>query len=75
MFLKKGGGISRIGVMKKDRGGWYVFRHYNPAIKEHLLFCNHLPDLEDFSIATTTNNSFKVTSMEISSQKKSLWCG
>ena len=33
------------------------------AIKEHLLFCNHTPDLEDFSILAT-NNDFKVTLME-----------
>ena len=31
------------------------------AIKEHLLFCNHTPDLEDFSILATNNNDFKVT--------------
>ena len=31
------------------------------AIKEHLLFCNHAPDLEDFSILATNNNDFKVT--------------
>ena len=34
------------------------------AIKEHLLFCNHTPDLEDFSILATNNNDFKVTLME-----------
>ena len=34
------------------------------AIKEHLLFCNQSPDFEDFSILTTNNNDFKVTSME-----------
>ena len=35
------------------------------AIKEHLLFCNHTPDFEDFSIlATNNNNNFKVTLME-----------
>ena len=31
------------------------------AIKEHLLFCNHTPGLEDFSILATNNNDFKVT--------------
>ena len=31
------------------------------TIKEHLLFCNHTPDLEDFSILATNNNDFKVT--------------
>ena len=34
------------------------------AIKEYLLFCNHAPDFEDFSIFTTNNNDFKVTLME-----------
>ena len=31
---------------------------------EHLLFCNHAPDFEDFSTLTTTNNDFKATLME-----------
>ena len=34
------------------------------AIKEHLLFCNHTLDFEDFSILATNNNDFKVTLME-----------
>ena len=34
------------------------------AIKEHLLFCNHSPDFEDFSFLTTKNNDFKVILME-----------
>ena len=34
------------------------------AIKEHLLFCNHTPDFEDFSILATNNNDFKFTLME-----------
>ena len=34
------------------------------AIKEHLLFCNHKPDFEDFSILATNNNDFKVKLME-----------
>ena len=34
------------------------------AIKEHLLFCNHTPDFEDFSILATNNNDFKVTLIE-----------
>ena len=34
------------------------------AIKEHLLFCNHAPDFEDFSILATNNSDFKVTLME-----------
>ena len=33
------------------------------AIKEHLLFCNHSPDFEDFSILTTNNIDFKPTLM------------
>ena len=35
-----------------------------PLIKEHLLFCNHTPDFEDFSILATNNNDFKITLME-----------
>ena len=34
------------------------------AIKEHLLFCSHAPDFEDFSILATNNDDFKVTLME-----------
>ena len=34
------------------------------AIKERLLFCNHTPDFEDFSILATNNNNFKVMLME-----------
>ena len=34
------------------------------AIKDHLLFCNHAPDFEDFSILPTSNNDFQVTLME-----------
>ena len=34
------------------------------AIKEHLLFCNHTPEFEDFSILASKNNDFKVTLME-----------
>ena len=34
------------------------------AIKEYLLFCNHTPELEDFSILATNNNDFKFTLME-----------
>ena len=36
----------------------------NSVIKEKLLFYNHLPDFEDFSILTTNDNNFKVTIME-----------
>ena len=36
----------------------------NFAIKEHLLFCSHTLDFEDFSILATSNNDFKVTLME-----------
>ena len=34
------------------------------AIKEHLLFCNHAPDFEDFSILATNNNDFNITLKE-----------
>ena len=34
------------------------------AIKEHLLFSNHTPDFEDFSILATNNNDFKIMLME-----------
>ena len=33
-------------------------------LKEHLLFCIHTPDFEDFSILTTNNKDFKFTLME-----------
>ena len=34
------------------------------AIKEHLLFCNHAPDFEDFWILATNSNDFNVMLME-----------
>ena len=34
------------------------------VIKEHLLFRNHTPDFEEFSILATNNNDFKVMLME-----------
>ena len=34
------------------------------AIKEHILFCNHSSDIEDFSVLTTNNNGFKIILME-----------
>ena len=34
------------------------------AIKKHLIFRNHAPDFDDFSILTTNNNDFKVPLME-----------
>ena len=34
------------------------------AINEHLIFCNHAADFEDFSILATNNNNFKVALME-----------
>ena len=34
------------------------------GIKEHLSFCNHEPDFEDFSILATNSNKFKVTLMK-----------
>ena len=36
----------------------------DPAIKKHLLFCNHRPDFEDFSILATNNNDFKFAFLE-----------
>ena len=36
----------------------------NSIIKEHLFFCNHAPDFEDFSVLATNNNDFKVTLIE-----------
>ena len=36
----------------------------NSTIKEHLLFCNHTVDFEDFSILVAKKNDFKVTLME-----------
>ena len=35
------------------------------AIKEHLLFCNRLPNFGDLTIFTANNNNFKVTLMGI----------
>ena len=34
------------------------------AIKEHLSFCNHEPDFEDFLVLDTYNNNFKVMLMK-----------
>ena len=34
------------------------------AIKEHLLFCSHALDFEDFSVLATNINEFNVTLME-----------
>ena len=28
------------------------------AIKEHFLFCSHIPDFEDFSVPSTNKNDF-----------------
>ena len=36
----------------------------DPDAKEHLLFCNHSSDFENFPIFTTNNNEFEVTLME-----------
>ena len=33
------------------------------AITEHLLFCNHTTDFEDFSIFATNNNDFQIMLM------------
>ena len=35
-----------------------------PPFKEHLLFCNHTPEFEDFSILASNSNDFKVTLIE-----------
>ena len=45
--------------------GKWVKGDNNSAIKEQLLFCNHTPDFEDFSILSPNNNDFNVTLMEI----------
>ena len=37
---------------------------HDSAIKEHLSFCNHTPDFEDFSILATNHDNFKVTLMK-----------
>ena len=37
---------------------------HDPSVKEHLLFCNHATDFEEFSIIATNNNAFEVTLME-----------
>ena len=50
-------GISAL-IRKRVKG------NDDPAIKEHLLFCNHSPYFEDLSILTTNNNNSKVTLME-----------
>ena len=45
------------------------------AIKDHLLFCQHSPSLDDFSILCSESNDFKLTLMEsilISRDKPSL---
>ena len=34
------------------------------AIKVHLLFCNHTPDFDGFSILVTNNKYFNVTLMD-----------
>ena len=34
------------------------------AIKEHLLFCNHEPDFENFSVLATNNNGLRLTLMQ-----------
>ena len=51
---------SRISALTGKR----IKRADDSAIKEHLLFCNHTPDFEDFSILAANNNNFKVTLME-----------
>ena len=41
-----------------------IMAEWQNAIKDHLLFCKHVPDFEDFSIFATNNNDFQVTLME-----------
>ena len=41
-----------------------IMAEWRNAIKDHLLFCNHAPNFEDFSILPTSNNDFQVTLME-----------
>ena len=58
-------------ILKSECANTWEFLHSlgrvegddDSAIKDHLLFCNHTPDFEDFSILAT-NNDFKVTLME-----------
>ena len=38
--------------------------HHLTAIQEHLLFCNHSPSYENFTILTSEENDFKLTLME-----------
>ena len=59
-------------ILKSECANTWEFLHSlgrvegddDSAIKDHLLFCNHTPDFEDFSILATNNNDFKVTLME-----------
>ena len=50
-------GISALTV-KRVKGD------HDSAIKEHLLFCNHTRDFEDFLILAANKSDFKVTLME-----------
>ena len=38
--------------------------HQLTAIQEHILFCNHSPSYENFTILTSEENDFKLTLME-----------
>ena len=59
-------------ILKSECANTWEFLHSlgrvkgddDSAIKEDLLFCNHTPDFEDFSILATNNNDFKVTLIE-----------
>ena len=56
-------------ILKSECVNTWEFLHSlgkddDSAIKEHLLFCSHTPDFEDFSTLPTNNNDFKVTLME-----------
>ena len=52
----------RLGIMALT-GKTFKEDDYS-TIKEYLLFCNHVPDFEDFSILTIDNNDLKVALME-----------
>ena len=52
--------LSEISALTRKR----VNNDNDSAIKEHLLFCNHTPDFEDFSILAVNNKDFKVTLMK-----------
>ena len=63
--------MAKLGViLRKECMNTWEFLHSlekelnDSAIKQRLLFCNHAPDFEDFSILATYGNYFNVTLME-----------